>query len=195
MRIAIVNTKGGVGKTTSSIYLATAAAREGIPATIFDADTQGSASEWAGTAIADGLDLPWNVTSVTQYHLSTMGDTPSTDSLEIIDCPPKDPQIVNEAIRAADFVIIPTQPTGIDMSRVWKTLEHIGDTPAAVLLTAVRLNTNLLRDAQAALDEQHVPYFETVIAQREAIRAAMSTVPTRLFGYDDVLHEIQEALQ
>ncbi|WP_185738956.1 ParA family protein [Corynebacterium bovis] len=195
MRIAIVNTKGGVGKTTSSIYLATAAAREGIPATIFDADTQGSASEWAGTAKADGIDLPWRVTSVTQYHLATMVGDSSEGEIQIIDCPPKDPQIVNEAIRAADFVIVPTQPTGIDMSRVWKTLEHLGDTPAAVLLTAVRLNTNLLRDAQAALDDQNVPYFDTVIAQREAIRAAMSTVPSKLFGYDDVLHEIQEEMK
>ena len=50
MRISFVHTKGGVGKTTSSILLATAAKRRGIAVEFFDADPQASASRWAEVA-------------------------------------------------------------------------------------------------------------------------------------------------
>ena len=44
--IVVTNTKGGVGKTTTSIYLGTALAPHGI-IHVLDADPQGSATEWS----------------------------------------------------------------------------------------------------------------------------------------------------
>ena len=47
MIVAVVNIKGGVGKTTTAIALATLAARAGLDTVVLDADEQSSASLWA----------------------------------------------------------------------------------------------------------------------------------------------------
>ena len=47
MIIGVINIKGGVGKTTSSLAIATAAQRSGLSVTVVDTDPQGSATLWA----------------------------------------------------------------------------------------------------------------------------------------------------
>ena len=47
MRVSFVHTKGGVGKTTSAMMVATAAANTGRPVEVYDTDRQGSAMRWA----------------------------------------------------------------------------------------------------------------------------------------------------
>ena len=56
MKIALLNTKGGCGKTTSAIYLAQVAANRGHIAEVWDSDPQATASRWATSA-----DLPFEV--------------------------------------------------------------------------------------------------------------------------------------
>ena len=51
--VSLVHTKGGVAKTTSAVYLATAAQRRGRDVVLIDADPQGSALEWAAAAQDD----------------------------------------------------------------------------------------------------------------------------------------------
>lgn len=50
MRIAIANAKGGVAKTTSSIYIASVIVSRGGRAVVYDVDPQSSASLWAAAA-------------------------------------------------------------------------------------------------------------------------------------------------
>ncbi|RRQ12004.1 ParA family protein [Corynebacterium bovis] len=192
MRLAVVNTKGGVGKTTTSVYLASAATSCGYTVTIADADPQGSATAWSDLAGHAG-ETHWSAESVNLHQLRKMREIDDEYDMVIIDCPPSNPEIINAAIRAADAVIIPSQPTMIDMDRVWSTLDSMGDIPAAVLLTAARLGTKLLEEAKEALSHAGVAYFDNVIPLREDIRASFGTVPTKLHGYDDVLTEILEA--
>ena len=61
MIIAVVNLKGGVGKTISSIALATAASRDGVKVRVIDTDPQGSATTWAAEAEDAGEPLPFPV--------------------------------------------------------------------------------------------------------------------------------------
>ena len=66
--IAFVNTKGGTGKTTSTICLSTALAglRDVV---VWDADPQGSATDWAEQAAESGDPLPFAVEVVNEALL------------------------------------------------------------------------------------------------------------------------------
>jgi chromosome partitioning protein len=58
VNIVVSNVKGGVGKTTTSVYLAAAAAARGKEAVfLVDADPQGSSAEWFDASPIDGVEL------------------------------------------------------------------------------------------------------------------------------------------
>ena len=58
MNIVVSNVKGGVGKTTTSVYLSAAAVERGYdPVTLIDADRQASSAEWFEESPVDGVDL------------------------------------------------------------------------------------------------------------------------------------------
>lgn len=95
----------------------------------------------------------------------------------LIDCPPGDPALIDAALRTADAVIVPTSPSGIEVARMWETLEIITDKPAAVLITSAQLNTTTLEDLLNALDEAGVPTFSNIILARQAIKRAWAPPP------------------
>ncbi|MBB0994994.1 ParA family protein, partial [Dietzia sp. SLG510A3-3B2-2] len=70
MKIAVVNTKGGVGKTTTAIYLATVASAQGKSTELLDADPQGSATSWAEIATEGSAPLPFQVSPANKITLS-----------------------------------------------------------------------------------------------------------------------------
>ncbi len=51
MIISVINLKGGSGKTTTAMALATAAARHNRNVSVLDTDPQGDATTWAGNAV------------------------------------------------------------------------------------------------------------------------------------------------
>ena len=175
--IAVVNTKGGVAKTTTSILLAHALSAHGS-VELRDADPQGSATEWADRAKDAGTPLPFDVVIANQRSLGW----PARSDWVIIDTPPGHAQI------------IPSTPTGLDIDRMWATLEIAESTPHAVLLTRVGTGTNTLAAAVALLDEEKVPRFETLIPRREAIAASFGAIPHDLYGYENVAAELMEAM-
>lgn len=184
---SLVHTKGGVAKTTSAVYLATAAARRGVDVVLVDADPQGSALEWAADAAADPLPFP-----VVPAPRPLVVDTDR--ELTIVDTPPGTAQVIQEAIDVADLVIVPTGVSPLDVRRVWPTLEITAHRPTAVLLTGVDLRTRLAEEVRALLEGEGVPVVGTPILRREDVRRAYGTTPNRLHGYDDVLTELMEAM-
>lgn len=188
MKIAVVNTKGGVGKTTTAVYLAAVASEEGLSVELLDADPQGSATSWAEIAAEGDMQLPFPVTPANKITLGR----PSSFDLTVIDTPPGAADIIQAAIDAADVVVVPTAPSGLDLQRVWPTLEAAAHKPAGVLLTSVELGTKLLHLTKEALEAEGVFVFENVIGKRQAIRQAFGVVPSSFYGYRDLLKEINE---
>lgn len=188
MKIVITNTKGGVGKTTTAIYLATA-----LSAThtveVLDADPQGSATEWAIRAEENNQKLPFEVRPVNIAQLKRV--TSTVETITIIDTAPGDTRGIDAALEGADLVIIPTASSAIDMSRVWET-EAVASkiSRAYVLLTQVDARTRSYAAAFEVLEQQGVGYFETAIPRRESIRQSFGTRPAELYGYDKAAQEI-----
>ncbi len=165
MNIVVSNVKGGVGKTTTSVYLSAAAVERGWdPVTLIDADRQASSAEWLEESPIDGVDLI-EAPSERTVARAMSGDT----GLSVVDTPPGDERIVRAALDRADAVVIPTRAGGVEYSRVVATLEMIGTrTPHGVVICAARLGTNDLDAAVQWWTENQVPIWG-IIPERVGI--------------------------
>ena len=114
MNIVVSNVKGGVGKTTTSVYLAAAAVERGWePVLLVDSDRQGSSAEWLEERPVDGVEL---VEAPSERTVTRALSTP--DGLVVVDTPPGDERIVRAAMDRADAVVVPTRAGGVEYSRV-----------------------------------------------------------------------------
>lgn len=191
--VTLCNLKGGTGKTTSAIYLATALANRGKQVHVLDGDPQGSATEWAQQAEDAGTPLPFEVVPANARSISRTKTTGS--EWIIIDCPPGESGIIDAAIHVADHVIVPTRPSTIEVNRMWSTTDLVGQTPLTVLLTSVIPNTNSLQELREALEEEHIATFTIGIPQREAIKKTFGQVPQKLYGYDSILADLIKEIE
>ena len=195
MIIGIVNGKGGVGKTTSAIYLGTVFANMGHEVVVIDLDHQGSASDWHDRAEENGTPLPFPVEISNFKRLERFIRNLKKGTVVILDTPPGDPSTINAAIDVSDFVVVPTRSYGIEVARVWDTLPSLRTVPHSILVTSARLNTRALELFLAILDEEEVPRFRTIIPLRESVPDTWGDVPTKFEGYDSVAQSILETLK
>lgn len=189
--IAITNLKGGTGKTTSSILLAEALYRLGQNVVVFDADPQASASIWAADAREGAGPLHFDVVPANVQSIKAGGA--HHDTVVIVDCPPGMPTIIEAAINAADVIIIPVSPSGIEVSRMWETIEvaQAKGKDFGVLLTSVMLNTKTLNEILDALNDEDIPVYKTRIPQRQDIKRLWGTdCAGNLHGYQYLADEI-----
>lgn len=192
--VAVVNTKGGVGKTTTAMLLAAQAAASGHDACVLDGDPQATATKWVYAVEEAGEVLPFTVQVANAgsiAHLSTVGER-----WVFIDTPPGSSSTIDAAINRADFTIIPTAAATADMWQTMPTISVLQGRPFAVLLTMARANTVLVREVRQLLTEQAVSSFDAVVPLREVVKnlvgAADLTSPDT--GYAQVFAELDAAL-
>lgn len=191
LKLAVLNTKGGTGKTTTGIQLCMAAAADSRTAQLWDADPQGSASEWYYMAAEAGTPFPFDVQTVNKITIKR----PATAEVTVIDTPPGESSTIQAALDGADLVIIPTTTSPLDVIRTWATLEATGDKPTIVVLTQVKLGTRLLTQTRTAFEEEGVYVAKSVIPHRESLKQSVGQLPLSMYGYDDLYHEIMELMQ
>ena len=193
--ITVLNPKGGVSKTVTSIFVATALARHGS-VTVVDADPQASATEWAFTAEDAGEPLPFEV--VPGSAVTIRRTLPRRDFV-IIDTPPGVAEVLDAATEAADIVLIPTMQSSLELTRAWAALDAIDNTAAALFLARAETGSTTFGLSRAALKEAaggSVHALETFIPKREAIRqVAGVSCPTALHGYDALADEVLAILE
>ena len=165
MNIVVSNVKGGVGKTTTAVYLAAAAVERGDdPVLLVDADRQASSAEWIEARPLEGVEL---VEAPSERTVARAMER--HDGLAVVDTPPGDERIVRAAIERADAVVIPTRAGGVEFSRVVATVEMVpSGTPYGVVICAARLGTNDLAQTVAWWEGERVPVWG-IIPERVAI--------------------------
>ena len=180
MNIVVSNVKGGVGKTTTAVYLAAVAARRGKgPVVLVDADPQGSTAEWFDADPMDGVELiegP-SVRTVTKAMDQEEG-------IVVVDTPPGEGNVVQAALARADAVIIPTRAGGVEPNRVVTTLAMTpSNIPAGVVICSARLGTNDLEATVAWWTELKVPVWG-IIPERVSIASG----PTAALSSEGLEH-------
>lgn len=138
MRVAVVNVKGGVGKTTTAIYLAAAIAERHGTAILVDADPQASAAEWLEAQSVDGVQLVEAPSERLVRQAAALADGIPV----VFDAPPGSERIVSAVIAEADSVVIPTRAAGVEISRVTTTQAMLPDSmPRGLVITSARPRT------------------------------------------------------
>lgn len=118
MKIVVAALKGGVGKTTTSIYLAALAAAARKDVLVVDADPQGSAADWIESAEDPALEQVALVEAPTERLLAKALAGAAPEQVVVVDSPPGNERIIGHALEQADVVVIPTRVGGVEWPRV-----------------------------------------------------------------------------
>ena len=120
--ISIISQKGGAGKTTLAVHLASAATSAGLSTLILDADPQATASQWSqwrGMTDPEVIDCA----SPTLLARKVAQASDLGADLVVIDTPPHADIMAREACKLADLILIPCKPQAFDLSAVETTAE------------------------------------------------------------------------
>ena len=172
--IAIVNQKGGTGKTTLSTNLACAFA-EASPVLLLDADPQGSAQDWADNQTQAPMNLEVRGAEPGRLIQNVRLLAPRY-AWVIIDGPPGISRTSADAVRAADMVLIPAKASPFDVwaasdivAAVKARQETTGGAPqAAFAITMTKPRTRLGRQIDDALAEYELPTLQSRTTERVA---------------------------
>jgi chromosome partitioning protein len=170
--IAVLNQKGGSGKTTIATHLARALQLQGSSVLLVDSDKQGSARDWSAVDESNpvtviGLDRP-----TLDRDLKNISDK----DFVVIDGSPQATDLAISAIKTVDFVLIPVQPSPYD---IWATSDLVDLVKQRIEMTDNKLksafvvsraikNTKIGTEVSEVLTEYGLPVLDAKIVQRIA---------------------------
>lgn len=168
--IAVLNQKGGAGKTTIATHLARALQIGGADVLLIDSDPQGSARDWA--AVRE--EQPLSVVGIDRPTIERDLKNIARKDFVVIDGAPQAADLAVSAIKAANFILIPVQPSPYD---IWATADLVdlvkqrievtdGKLRAAFVVSRAIKGTKIGSEITEALNGYGLPVLATRITQR-----------------------------
>ncbi len=178
--IAVINQKGGTGKTTLALNLAAGLARRASTCLV-DGDPQRSVTQWGG--LGGGKSANFGVTSLVEAEsdiANVLAKVADKYHFVVVDCPPllKGP-IVDVVLRCARRVLIPVLPSPVDL---WASVDMVSlingakkfntTLSAGLLLNQMETRNALSHVLREAVAEFEIPVLAACMQRRAAYRSA-----------------------
>jgi chromosome partitioning protein len=176
LKIAVVNTKGGVGKTTLACALAVRAAGDAKRIAMVDLDPQRSLIEWWRRRGAEGNPEAYDGVDTPEDAIERLEQTGVAD-IVFLDGPPAFLSLVKEMVEVADFAIIPVRPSTLDLLATQDAvvLAQQAGTPFLCVINDVSQHDGkVVEAARKALSKMGIPLAEVELAHRVSHIQAMT---------------------
>jgi chromosome partitioning protein len=184
MIYAFLNQKGGVGKTTLSIHTAAELSCRGRRVLLIDADPQGSSLGWSDHRETSNFTVVGIAKATIHKEIESLAR--DYDDV-VIDGPPRVTELARSIILAANIVIIPLQPSPMDVWAAAETVDLVREAQVfnpeikcCLALNRKIANTAIGRDVREALKELEVPILKSDIGQRVAFAESAASGTTVL---------------
>ncbi len=174
--LAVAQQKGGAGKTTIAVQLGVWWACQGRKVTLLDVDPQGSMNAWHGLRSEAGLGDSPQSAEVSGWKLSSEIDRLKRENdLIIVDTPPHAETDARVAVRAAELILVPVQPSPMDWWATKPTLDMAAKEKTKSLLVFNRLPARgKLADAiRAKIEEAGLKLASASLGNRSAFAVSM----------------------
>lgn len=180
MKLVVAALKGGVGKTTTCVYLAALAAAAGREVVLVDADAQASAADWLESADDPALEAVELVEAPTERLLTKALRAADDGRVVVVDSPPGNERLIGAALEHADVVVIPTRVGGVEWPRVDVVRAMVPRrTPYGLVVCSARTFTRDYDETVQYWTGLGVPVWATIPE-----RVAIASGPDRLLSPD-----------
>jgi chromosome partitioning protein len=175
--ITVSQQKGGAGKTTVAVHLGVALMQRGFKVALVDVDPQGSLSAWyearKATMGEDNVGLDCKAGQEFWHLSSSLEKLRDEYDYVVIDTPPHTKDDAQIAVKKADLVVIPIQPSPTDLWATAKTVKLANEenVNTYLLLNRVIKNSKL---ANRFIEDLPRSRFQSMLGNRIAFPTAMA---------------------